>query len=879
MSLAAHALEPAAVGAIVVTPSPRLARLLKQDRALENLRAGNQVWPTPHILPWEAWLEELWEQALYAGLPLPARLDADQELWIWERILATAPEAAELLDLPAAAEAAQHCWALIHAWQLDRREIEAAASEDTRAFLGWAREFEHLSELQAWLEPARRADHLATRLGKLPLPPAVELAGFQELTPQQRAFLVALEQRGARVHVQEEPALTPRQLVRVRFTDRPAEIEAAARWARSLLERGEANKVGVLLPDLERLARQVDRIFTRVLEPSAMLPGATTEPRCFNISAAPPLDAQPLVHAALLALELDRARNPLRRICSLLHSSFLGAAETERGARAVLARSLRERGITEISIPALRRTCQQHGCPEMEHALARWTAYDEALPGRQRPSTLARDFSRLLEALGWPGERSLSSQERQAWLAWNDVLDRLARLDAVSEPMKRSEALAWLKRLASRKRHQPESELAPVQVLSVNEALGLHFDALWVAGLDEESWPPAPRPDPFLPLALQRRHRLPHCSAEREREVAQRLWQRLLASAPYVVTSWPEQDEDRELGLSPLLRNVPEVTQADLGLSAVPSYAWMPPASAQTEEVKDERGPALEPGVVASGGSRVFQLQALCPFRAFAELRLGAAAVRLFEPGLSRIDRGEAVHAALEAFWRCVASHEQLCARGAEELRSLLVEAIEKALARVRARRDDLPPRLAELERCRLLRLLEKWLEIEKQRPPFRVIECEQRRQIELAGVRAEVRADRIDRLEEDGRELIIDYKTGTCETGAWKPEHFADPQLPLYAVTHNQPVAGLAFAQIKTGDLCFKGLAHSPHLAPGLRPADIPAQLQRWREKLEELGTRFREGHAQVDPLDDDACRRCRMWPLCRVHQAAPAVQENEGE
>ena len=63
---------------------------------------------------------------------------------------------------------------------------------------------------------------------------------------------------------------------------------------------------------------------------------------------------------------------------------------------------------------------------------------------------------------------------------------------------------------------QPEGTDAPIQLLGVLEGAGLDFDALWVAGLSADRWPPAPAPNPLLPLHWQRERNVPRSSAENE---------------------------------------------------------------------------------------------------------------------------------------------------------------------------------------------------------------------------------------------------------------------------------------------------------------------------------------------------------------------------
>ena len=59
---------------------------------------------------------------------------------------------------------------------------------------------------------------------------------------------------------------------------------------------------------------------------------------------------------------------------------------------------------------------------------------------------------------------------------------------------------------------QPEGSDAPIQIMGVLEASGMGFDALWVAGLAADRWPPPPQPNPMLPIAWQRERGIPNAS-------------------------------------------------------------------------------------------------------------------------------------------------------------------------------------------------------------------------------------------------------------------------------------------------------------------------------------------------------------------------------
>ena len=114
---------------------------------------------------------------------------------------------------------------------------------------------------------------------------------------------------------------------------------------------------------------------------------------------------------------------------------------------------------------------------------------------------------------------------------------------------------------------------------------------------------------------------------------------------------------------------------------------------------------------------------------------------------------------------------------------------------------------------------------------------------------------------------------------------------MPLYAVTHPEPVAAVAFARLKRGrDFGFAGLAESGDILPGTaafdqdrraqkfipdreaRPGATPSweeTFDNWRAVLENLADEFHRGVASVNPKPR-ACDWCDQHLLCRIHEVS---------
>ena len=867
-----------------ITATTRLARELRQEYDRKQEAIGLSSWPTPHILPLSAWLSELWASWLYSEPTAlsPRLLRPAEELSIWQSIVRSGAENL-LLEVPATAEAALDAWNLLCAWNLPLDAPDWRDSADSETFHMWAQEFRRLCRENGWLCGAELPAFVTDLIdeGEIPVPEHIEIAGFLEPTSVQQRFFDSLVRRGAEVQ-ERKLADSTGNAVRVGLIDGNREIRAAAEWARRILESDPAAaapefRIGVIVPDLGRCRSQVERVFAEEFHPRRRLRPDLDPQRLFNISLGLPLSEYPVIETAFLVVGTDPKEIPIEIAGRFLRSPFIHGAEEELTNRALLdadLRSLREPEVSFADIVEMAgRGDVLYPCPMLSSRLRSWLEARQSLQASQMPSDWAPALSRVLQAIGWPGDRGLNSSEYQTLEVWNELLSELAGLDSVTGRISLDTAVRMLRRLASSRQFQPESEPAPVQILGVFESSGLRFDRLWIMGMHDNAWPAAAAPDPFLPFRLQRCFNLPRCSPDRELEFTQVLTTRLLASAPTIVVSYPQREDDSDLRVSPLFGALPEVAVGDLGVLGSARYVEQLHGSSRMETLEDHSGPPCGDAAL-KGGTSLFKLQAACPFKAFAELRLGARALDRPEPGLSVLDRGQLIHRILKRVWQQLESHEGLLSTPEDRLEDIVRTTAGAEIQSLSERRRALRrPRFAAIEQARLKRVIGDWLLLEKERQPFTMLEQEESRRVTVGGIDLRIRADRVDRLE-DGRLVILDYKTGECSPSDWDGPRPDEPQLPIYAVTADSPVAGVFFGRLKTGKVGFRGLAHSEGIVPGVKVSDnqlpLGDTIEDWRDVLDRLGDDFRAGRAAVDPKDRHlTCRYCALPTLCRISQA----------
>ena len=848
-----------AAGIAVVTPNRRLAQTLAAQFDAFQSEKRLPAWEAPDILPLGAFVERLWEEALYcdAGENLPQLLTGAQEQVIWEEILS----GANLLSIAQTATQCREAWHLLHAWRIPA----GPGGEDAQAFQQWARKYE--ARTRGEVDAARLPDLLSDSLAKLKKPKVLVAYAFDILAPQTKEFL-------SRFTLEEcQPETVGGAALKLSFPGARQELGRAAAWARARLEQG-STRIGVVVPELARRRKEVVRVFSRVMQPGYNLPGAPSSAggaAAFNVSLGEPLAEFALVDCALSLIELSFRELEFAAASRLARSPFLGGAQTEMTRRARLDADLRDALGAKVSLAKL--IAAAAACPQLRNLLE--NLYALKAQKRESPAFWARHFSALLDAAGFPGERASDSEEFQTLAKWHETLGELAKLERVSKSLSIDEALACLRNLCRDSLFQPAQSsrgpAAPIQILGVLESAGMRFDCLWVSGLTDEAWPMDARPNPFIPVALQKRAGIPQAAAESSAALDRRLTEEWLGAAREVIVSFAAKEEDRDLAPSPLIAAIPEGT---LELPGFPRYRDLLFSKRKLINIEDPKGPAVPPGPVR-GGTRVLADQAACPFRAFARWRLAAEPLEAPAPGPDAAERGKLLHALMREIWAELKTSSALHSRN-------LVPVIHRA-AEAAVREAGLEGRFAELERVRLAKLADEWLELESARKAFEVVSVEEKRSLRVGGLELESRIDRMDRLlEGEGGHVLIDYKTGNRVTPKdWDPPRPDDPQLPLYALAAPEALAALAFAKLRPGAMRFMGLARAKDLVPNVRPAKHwPSLLAEWKKETEALGAAFAAGAAAVDPKRElKTCQRCDLQTLCRVYEKFNVLEELEDE
>jgi len=875
--------------AIIVTPTSRLARYLQQTYHAQHPNLDITELP---IISLHEWLEQLW--LIYAQQTSEPRrqLSNWQSTIVWQELVQQSN--LSLLRPTALLKDLQQGWQYLQQWQVPFAELQRFAMEDTfndhALFAKWVNEYAAYCEQHKWVDEFQLPNFLQAELKSTKeLQQQWILYGFDYLVPQLQSLCQSLIKLGATISEYTLPNLPEAQISFQAYADVNNELNAAADWALAQMEKhkklGTECSIAVVIPDLKNRWLQVQRAFTEILMPENLFSGEVKSAP-FNLAGGLSLAEYPLITDTLLLIKSLAASQPYSEISHLLRSPYWDGQE-EYTKRASLALTIAEEGYEEIDLYKLNRFFQtQTSCSKLLEILAILEEEKSNIQAILMPSEWAKVLLTLLEKINWPNGRKLTSGEYQAWERWKELLQELSSLDAVIKtPFRLSHILSVLQQQTRNIVFQPETGKVPIQIMSIPETAAIQFDHVWICKMTADNWPMQAKPNPFIPMSIQRHYQMPHATYTQELAFAQRFTDQWRYTSKEVIFSYPMQEGDISYLPSAMIEH--NVTYKTEHYSAK-WQTWFSPA--QLEEIDDNYGvPLTLTDKTLRGGTNLLQSQAECPFQAYTLYRLGLIDEDMEAPLSlgSAMVRGNLVHTILYGLWKKIGSHERLQQLSEPELLELIHKQTESALSKhytIEQKNREIPEIFIEVEHERLAVLIIRWLEKEKQRATFSVHALEKSVTVDLAGLKLNLRIDRIDQLQ-NNEYLIIDYKTKRQQNLSFAYERLVRPQLPLYALTEHLPLAGTVFAQVTADNLGFTGLVEEAYISDlpknstkSLAVTLFAQQRSEWRSQLETLAEEFLSGKAEIDPYPgNQPCQRCDLSLLCRVrHKKMEANDDN---
>lgn len=895
--------------AAILVPTRSLANTLNEQVAASYIEQGRMVWEAPNILIWRDYIKQLWalnKRRFTQHLGAKHLISSQQSLLLWTQIIDSTrreEQALTLLNVQQTARAVQRSWILMHDWRISIESIEQDHDADSVQFVEWLNAYQALLNKRGLFDEPLLLDALCNQQIELDFP-------YHELTFY--AFdLINTAQKNINQRAQNQveikhlsPPECDGQLSYHSYKDAKSELIGCFQAARKLIEEQSDCTINVVIHDLQDRQSQVHELACRIFYPNVSPLEVQQNSAVFRYSLGQRLTDWAAIDTALSVINLLKNRTTTTELSFLLRNQFLGLAAEHRQQCRVFDRWLkrqRMRNITLEQLPDLYQQCleakESQGEKERQEQKAetneflqtltmlvkKQQALTEKLNQAKQKNQFAAlnfadwvsEFSDWLATWGWSCKivgNELNTVQHQLLKRWESLLQEFAALAAVQRKTGLSRAIDLLTQMARDAMFIPKAAASPILISSILEAIGRPADYCFVLGMNE-SFPPAPKNDAFIPQRLLADAGHPDMSANSSFVQAQTVMNNLLNSMGDTVVSYATQSaQDREITqqCSPLFRHQQFYNQTvDANQLNV--------SDDSLENYQDRQGPAWQSSIRASGGSKVFENQSHCPFKAFVTHQLTFQVEQEAEFGLDFLDRGNVVHILLDRIWAYLQTQQQLKQIEPSTLTALIHQVIDQTLEDSELELSEDKQRLLSFERPRLVTLLTEWLAFEAKRPePFMVIEREEKRQGELAGIEFSYIIDRLD-MTDDGRTFIIDYKTGLVNKKDWVGKPLKSPQMPLYAVAlskvKNKPVSGIAYANVRQHEHQYVELSEAGVFRKAnkrtLDDEDLWQQnKEEWESLFNELASEFLAGNADVAPIDERICDYCDLQSVCRISQ-----------
>lgn len=805
----------------------RLVQFLK-SYLLDDSFVDSKVAITPQVMTWQQVLNVWQEQQMLLGnlsvSDLPSRTLSNFEAQlIWQRLLEEDPLVSALLNKTEMAKKLYQAWQVFSEYLSYDLLHESFKTEEINLFLQLKKNYIEFLEQNNYWDSSLKIKQQLDWIAQSPVEFAeINLYGFDEKTPYLQSWLDGLQARGVVIKQIAQFDLTTHSTMNLCVaSSQTIEAQQAASWAYDLVEKGDKN-IAIVAPNIDEVQQNLSWALDELMWSQQNYPLQSLQKNwqgspLYNISLGQSLSSFSLVKHALQLVKVLLSGQ--KKIDYELFSSWLVSPYTTGNllTRQSLDFNLRKWQWAKLSLNNVVDKMQHEDCKDKfsKQLHSNIISSLESISGGKVSSfEFVELVFKMFSSMHWAekvGDRGLTSHEYQQKEALFSALEVFKNNLFPQEQQSFSEWLNLVEKFLAEQIFQPKNiGQSPIQIMGMLEAGGQQFDGLWVMGMTSEAWPRDAKPNPFLPINLQREYKVPRADSSRELAYAQTLSQRLSKSSANIVWSFAKLIEGREQIQSPVLNpfkhQFTSYQQQAYKTLAEQAFAIAKPL----DKVLDNKAPMLADGTEVTGGAGFIAAQAVCPLMAFLDYRLGAKnTLEAVEEGVQKNNLGLLVHKILERFWQEVKTQSALLADNdfASKVDRIVGEELELV-------KNSYQENFLQIEHQRILNLIVEWLELEETRPSFEVIKVEGNYGLNIAELIFQIKLDRVDKVA--GKHYVLDYKTGSASINQLTKQPLVKPQLAVYLHAKVDDVAGLGYALIRSDDeVKFSSLSCEEHFKP----------------------------------------------------------------
>tara|TARA_Y100000389_G_C17466746_1_gene526342 strand:- start:1907 stop:4498 length:2592 start_codon:yes stop_codon:yes gene_type:complete len=787
----------------IITANRHLARLLRKEFIEKKRSSTKDSWRTPTILSWQDWLIFLTTK-VFDQENFPTYINKNQSLLLWETILRKEIDNSAVLKSNLAI-LCLNTWQITSDWKISIADIvKTVQNKDQRLFAQFASRYTSMLERKNLIDDAGLPAVILEYIEKdiIKLSGSHTFVGFIRERPIIKATQDLLKVKGHEVRIIPAFEFNTEYTLKS-YENFSAELRAAGAWARKKYAANPSSRIGIVVSDLDKNTDLITRSVREGLTPGWQYSHISLK-KALNVSYGRQLSDYPSIAILNLLIRWLVQDLSSMEVGALLRSPLLGVENISGRVRLELRlRQIPDRQWSpQMFINEFQSKDNEQDVESWISILIKFNSSRQSLPDFASFSEWALVIKEVIDQFNWPGERSLDSPDFQLINRWYELLDEFSQLGIISKKMTPNHAISYLEKMTFNALFQPETKDAIIELLGPLDASGAEFDALWIADVTSNNWPPS-RARPYLiSKKLQDKNNMPDCNSNEILQHASLLLNNLIASSVSTVVSYSTNIDDSDQTASFLLEQSRHKDQNDLEAPCLHAVSLL--KINNLEEVNDPV-PAVLEGEQIIGGAKTIQQQHEDPISAFLFGRLGINIIYPQVVGLPASMRGSIIHQALYKLYIDLPSRESIRSWSGNALQSRILKAINFAFIEHEDNADNVLIKLLKIERRRVEAIFYKLIKIDSNRPFLNISSVEGRLEFVFRNIRLSLRFDRIDTFS-DGTIEIIDYKTGSKKRLLNKKNIAEDLQLFLYAMSSDKSVSSLTFVNIDSREISFDG-------------------------------------------------------------------------
>lgn len=847
-------LEKVRLGAFIITPNLRLSLFFKQKFGEYMKKEQIDNWTKKNIYSFSQLINVFWNSDLSGTSPL--LIDSSLVHHIWKRKIINSENSNSIILK------AIQAYRYIQEYEISMSDLTSSIhTEESTQFIKWYNSYISFCSDKNLIDEYTLLTYINNSSLIDMKDKTLIFTCFDDLSPTINTTIRNLSKSNKIVFFDNKNISL--SMNRTNFQSIEDEFTNMILWSKDKFNNNPEETIACVIPSLKNHREDIDRICKEIFIESSE--------KVYNFSAGKPLIKYHMIKLANILLSIKN-KTSLLSLSAIVRSPFIQGSFSESFQRSNLITkiySLEEEYISiddVIKLSAIKD--KSYYCPILNNILI--VLQNKSLT-KKTPSLWIQYIVQFLHQCGWPGDRTLNSEEYQTISKFYETLNLISQFDVIYSSISFQDIVSILKDILKKQEFQPTTSNKPIQFLGLLESAGQTFDHLWVSGITIDKFPQTCNPNPFIPISIQKKYNLPHSNSERELDFSRKILLRLSYSAKHSIFSYAKNEGNKEKQESNLISYMEHI---DFESKPIQTRV-MSVYNTRKLNIFDDYYLNKKINGQMKGGSYLFKNFFECNFKSIAKYRLNPVDIVYPKSGISIRKKGNIIHKTLELFWQEIKDQKKLHSLTEVDLGKLMYkhvnESIKSEISTFFIKNNK---NLIFIEINRIIALIHNLILLEKKRPNFECLNVEKNSIISIGNISLKIRIDRIDRIDNNDY-MLIDYKTGNIKKIDWLEAKLDDPQLPIYCITSTLPIKAISFANVNVKSTEITGISNNESGIEGIKTIEeIYGQEYSW-EQLKEQWKKIifnashdiYNGKALINPKKGSlTCSICNIKPLCGI-------------